>query len=80
MKIFKRRKVYAKYIQTDLGREFFNNKLKELFKKHDINHYSTFSIIKSSFAERAIRSIKCRIFMNFHLRGENIYHVQKTVN
>lgn len=81
-KIFKRSKVYPRHIQTDLGKEFYNSKLKELFEKHNINHYSTFSIIKSSFAERAIRSIKRRIFMNFALRGRNVYHdvLQKIVN
>lgn len=82
VKIFQRSKVYPKNLHTDSGKEFYNKKVQDLFKEHNVNHYSTFSIIKSSFAERAIRTIKEKIFKNFALRDNDIYHdkLQKIVN
>lgn len=82
IKIFRRSRVFPKHLQTDLGKEFYNHKLKILFHKHNINHYSTYSIIKSSFAERAIRSLKRRIYMNFAIRDSYVYYdiLQKIVN
>ena len=50
---------------TDRGKEFFNKKMHDLLQKHDIRIYHTYSSIKSSFAERAIRTIKSRIVRNF---------------
>lgn len=82
VKIFKKSKIYPKNLQTDMGTEFYNRKLKKLFEEHGINHYSTYSTIKSAFAERSIRSIKQKIFMNFALRNNYIYHdiLQDIVN
>ena len=73
VKIFKRSNIYPKNLQTDEGKEFFNKKMNHLFKQHNINHYHTFSIIKSSFAERAIKTIKQKIFIHFALTGKYNY-------
>lgn len=58
-----------KHLQTDWGREFYNVKFKALMNKHLINHYSTYTVIKSSFAERVIRTLKERIYKAFYLYG-----------
>ncbi|KAF2889425.1 hypothetical protein ILUMI_16748, partial [Ignelater luminosus] len=55
--------------QTDQGREFYNNHVTELMEEHNINHYSTYSILKASIAERIIRSLKGNLYQMFHLQG-----------
>ena len=40
-------------------------------KQHGINHYSTFSILKASIAERVIRTIKEKLFRLFTLNGNH---------
>lgn len=56
-------------LQTDLGTEFYNNDLKKLIDKYNINHYSTFSVKKASIAERFIRTLKSKLFQQFSLQG-----------
>lgn len=58
VRIFEKSKIYPKFITFDMGREFYNSKVKELFEKNKIHHYSTNSETKSSIAERVIRTIK----------------------
>jgi len=41
-----------KNLQTDMGKEFYNANVQKLLKKHNINHYSTYSIMKTSVVER----------------------------
>lgn len=56
-------------LQTDDGKEFFNQSMKRLMEKYRINHYSTFSAMKASIVERLIRTIKRKIYQQFSLRG-----------
>ena len=63
-----------KHIQTDDGTEFFNSKFTALMKKYKINHYSTYSPLKSSVVERFNRTIKEKIWYQFSLKGEYKYH------
>lgn len=58
-----------KNLQTDQGREFFNTHFKKLMQKYDINHYNTYSRMKAAIVERAIRTIKERLFKHFSLNG-----------
>lgn len=58
-----------KNLQTDLGTEFYNVKLKSLTNKFNINHYSTYSTKKASIAERFIRTIKSKLYKEFSLKG-----------
>ncbi|XP_070153678.1 uncharacterized protein [Polyergus mexicanus] len=37
-----------KNMQTDMGKEFYNIDVQRLIRKHDINHYSTYSVLKAS--------------------------------
>ncbi|XP_039315539.1 uncharacterized protein LOC120360047, partial [Solenopsis invicta] len=40
-----------KNLQTDMGKEFYNANVQELLKKHDINRYSMYSVMKASVVE-----------------------------
>lgn len=56
-------------LHTDLGKEFYNAKFKALMKKHHINLYSTFSIMKAMIVERFNRTLKGKMWKEFSLRG-----------
>lgn len=58
-----------KNIQSDDGREFFNQNFRALMKGFDINHYSTYSVKKASIAERFIRTIKTWLWQRFMYNG-----------
>lgn len=45
-------------VQSDQGREFVNEPLQKLFKSRGIKHFYTKSDLKSSIAERTIRTIR----------------------
>jgi Integrase core domain. len=56
-------------LQTDQGTEFFNQKFQHFLKKHEINHYNTYSVKKAAIAERAIRTLKSKLYKYFSLNG-----------
>lgn len=58
-----------KNIQSDDGREFFNEKFQVLMRKYNINHYSTYSVKKASIVERFIRTIKSWLWQKFAYNG-----------
>lgn len=58
-----------KNLQTDRGKEFYNATVQKLLKKHDINHYSTYSVMKASVVERFNRSLKNDMWKQFTLNG-----------
>lgn len=49
-------------LHTDRGAEFYNRPLLNYLKKKNIKLYSTFSDTKAAIAERAIRTLKHRIY------------------
>lgn len=57
-------------LQSDLGLEFYNKTFSDLLKRHNINHYSTYSVKKAAIVERSIRTIKSILYRNFSLRGK----------
>lgn len=59
-----------KNLQTDLGKEFYNDTFKQLMTKYKVNHYSTYSVKKASIVERVIRTIKSHIYKLFSLCGQ----------
>lgn len=65
--IFKER--FPKNLQTDKGKEFFNNEFKHLMKEYNINHYSTYSELKASVVERFNRTLKERMWKQFDIQG-----------
>lgn len=58
-----------KNLQTDLGKEFYNKDFKNLMLKYKINHYSTYSNLKSSIVERVNRTLKSMMWKEFSARG-----------
>lgn len=54
-----------RHLQTDEGKEFFNSKFQALMKKHNINHYNTYSYLKASVVERFNRTLKSRMWKEF---------------
>jgi hypothetical protein len=52
-------------IWTDEGKEFYNKEFAKFCKEHDINHYHTFSGIKSAFAERFNRTLREMMYRYF---------------
>jgi len=62
-------KTRPKNLQTDQGKEFFNRDFQSLMKINGITHYNTYSITKAAIAERAIRTIKEKLFKYFSLNG-----------
>lgn len=72
-----------KNLQTDLGKEFYNDKFKNIVRKYKINHYSTYSTKKASIVERLIRTLKNKLYKEFSLNGNyNWYNgtLDKKVN
>lgn len=71
-----------KNLQTDAGKEFYNNKFQNLMKSYHINHYSTFSIKKASIAERFNRTFMNRMWYQFSLQGSHkwLSHLQSIVD
>jgi len=47
-----------KNLQTDMGKEFYKADVQKILKKHDVNHYSTYSTLKASVVERFNRTLK----------------------
>lgn len=60
----------VRHIHTDMGGEFFSPEFKRLMKKHDINHYATFSGKKASICERVIRTLKTKLYKAFNVIGK----------
>jgi Integrase core domain/Chromo (CHRromatin Organisation MOdifier) domain len=58
-------------IQTDAGTEFYNSKVKKLFKENKIDLFSTKSDLKASIIERFNRTLKEKMWKVFSER--NIY-------
>ncbi|EFA12198.1 Putative uncharacterized transposon-derived protein F54H12.3-like Protein [Tribolium castaneum] len=67
--ILKTRRNVPKNIQTDLGKEFYNKHFQQLMNKYKINHYSSYSNLKSSVVERVNRTIKGMMYKEFSVQG-----------
>lgn len=67
--IFVASKRIPKNLQTDMGTEFYNKNFKQLMKRKNINHYSTFSPLKASIVERFNRTLKEKMWKQFSLQG-----------
>ena len=52
-------------LQTDEGKEFYNQVFQNLLKQHDIHHFSTHGDAKASIVERFNRTIKSKLYKYF---------------
>ncbi|XP_076247935.1 uncharacterized protein LOC143187592 [Calliopsis andreniformis] len=58
-----------KNFQTDQEKKFYNADVQRSLKKHNINQYSTYSVMKASIEERFNRTLKHHIWKLFVLIG-----------
>lgn len=58
-----------KNLQTDMGKEFYNKEFRALMEKYSINHYSSYTSLKSSIVERCNRTLKNMMWKKFSLQG-----------
>jgi len=58
-----------KNLQTDMGKEFYNKHFQDLMKKFNVNHYSSYSNLKSSIVERCNRTLKNMMWKEFSFQG-----------
>jgi transposase InsO family protein len=63
-----------RYIQTDLGKEFYNSHVQKLFKKHGIKHYSVNSQFKAALVERFNRTLREKLTRYFTYKGNKIWY------
>ena len=59
--IFRRLPQIPNHIVTDVGTEFYNSRVGQLFEENSVNHYSIRGTHKAAVAERMIRTLKGRI-------------------
>ena len=62
-KIFKER--IPDTVRSDKGTEFLGYKVQHVFKSHSIRHFVTQNEVKANYAERAIKTIKGKIYKYF---------------
>lgn len=56
-------------LNSDHGKEYYNSKFKALMHKYKIHHFSTYSVIKASMAERYNRTLKGQLWKHFTSTG-----------
>lgn len=71
-KLFRQTKTIIN-LQTDEGKEFYNRKVKSLFKQHGIHHYSSHSEHKASVIERFNLTLRNKLHRIFTHRGSYKY-------
>ena len=75
--VFNNSKRKPKNLQTDDGREFFNNQFQHLIQSHKIHHYSTYSSLMAPIVERFNTTLKGMMWKKFSFQGTykwiNIY-------
>ena len=60
-----------RHVQTDLGKEFYNKTVQDLFRKHKINQYTVHSKFKAAVVERFNRTLRERLNRYFtHQRNK----------
>jgi transposase InsO family protein len=65
--IFEREQRSPQYLQTDLGLEFWNKDMKVLLKDYGVlKHYGAIQSVKSSMAERTVRTVKGKLYKYMH--------------
>ncbi|XP_020296361.1 uncharacterized protein LOC109861219 [Pseudomyrmex gracilis] len=67
--IFRDNKRCQHNLQTDRGKKFYNTDVQTLIKKHSINHYSTYSVMKASIVEQFNHTVKNNMCKQFTLNG-----------
>ncbi len=72
--MFKKSKDKPRSIQTDLGKEFYNKSVSQLFKKNNIRHYSVHSQFKAALVERFNRTLREKLNRFFTHHGNKVWY------
>lgn len=64
---------YPDNVQTDLGKEFYNSKVKAIFDKAGVNHYTVHSQYKAAHVERFNRTLRERLKRYFDSVGNKTW-------
>jgi hypothetical protein len=65
--------ISPRYIQTDLGKEFYNKQVQQVFSIHGIKHYSVNSQFKAALVERLNRTLRERLNRFFTHKNKKIW-------
>jgi Integrase core domain len=69
--ILARSRTKYKNLHTDRGSEFTNKLFqKEIVRTHGINHYYSYGVKKCAFVERAIKTLKIKLYQKMGLKGK----------
>ena len=66
--------VHPRNVQTDLGKEFYNQHVSALFKKYKINHYTVNSQFKAAIVERFNRTLREKLNRWFTYNGNKVWY------
>ena len=69
-------------LRTDGGREFSNRVVSKVYKEYNVHHYTTHNDLQANYAERAIKTIKSRLWRYMRHKKSSKYKdiVQDVVN
>jgi len=59
-----------KLLQTDEEKSFYSRQFRSMLNSHGVKLYSTFSMLKASVIERAIRTYKSKLFQRMYFLGK----------
>lgn len=68
-RVFRKDSRHPNNLQTDQGKEFYNDTVQQLLRRYNVNHYSTYSVMKASVVERFNRTLKNDMWKQFTLNG-----------
>jgi len=71
--LFKR--IVPLQVQTDLGKEFYNKHVQELFRRHKVKHYSVHSQFKAALCERFNRTLREKLNRYFTKVGKKTWYI-----
>ena len=63
-----------RHIQTDMGKEFYNKLLRELFQRKKVKHNSVYSQFKASLVERFNRTLREKFNKYFTHTGKKVWY------
>lgn len=69
--IFKESKRQPHYLQTDEGKEFFNQRVQHILNQREIKLFSVYNENKAALVERLNRTIKDKMYRYFTYTGSN---------
>lgn len=69
--IFRENNISPLFLQTDLGKEFYNHHVQNILDQYKVEHFSVFSERKAALVERFNRTLKDKMFRAFTFQGSH---------